>query len=201
MTVLCVIVAILILVLAIPVKYLLKWHHPAAEADHELIVSIYWLMGLIRLRVQKGEQDHLRKSIRVLWFYEKNLAEKSRDKSAVSAGKFAGEQTKGSTLKNARKFFRRLARYFNVGEIKNIGAKAIRMVWKTLQPRAGSCTIEYGTGNPMYTGIITGLLHTTSIFRRFPGKFTPNFVNKTLTGECHIRGNIVLGFEIGRAHV
>lgn len=185
------------MILAIPVQYILDWTHRTDDSDHEFHIRISWLFGLVGFRVRQTIGGAPEK---IVWGFGFEKPVKDKKSKQVEEGKEeeVEEKKRKKPLQTARKGYRKFSRYFGMDKLKYILAKGLRLVWRTIRPDTGACHVEIGTGNPMYTGMIIGFLHSMRGLRHYDVSITPNFIRKTITGQCNIRGSIVIGLTIVR---
>jgi len=179
----------LLLVLVMPLKYAINWMHEA-DAAHRITFDILFFWGIAGLH---GTNAHEEFTFQYSLFnLRKDYVPKKKPPKAEKPSKKKKSKSKQKAPR-LKKYGRRAVTHFTLNEIKQIFRVALRNLWDLLKPDRFYADIICGTGNPMWTGIIFGLLWSSSFYYETESSIRPDYIRPVIAGNIQIAGHISIG--------
>ncbi len=82
--------------------------------------------------------------------------------------------------------------HFTLDELKRIFNVATGNLWNLLKPDSFYADLICGTGNPMLTGIIFGILWSSTFYYETESSIRPDYIRAVIAGNVGIAGTISL---------
>ena len=91
-----------------------------------------------------------------------------------------------------------VVRLLSPGDVVRILRQAAGTMWSWIRPRTIRARLRFGTGDPMFTGVLYGMLWTVGIQQRLDREITPDFLQAGVQGHVTLRGWVMLGGLVWR---
>lgn len=176
-----------------PIRYYLLWEKEAAGEPVRYAGSLYCPGNFLRITMEGGKGQPVAHihfagiSKRVEW---KTLRRRKKRKEKTEP------ESKPQKQAGGRRKFRigkKIFGHLTPRELLQILHRLVEHFWKWLKPLKVRARLIFGTGNPMYTGLIYGLLWSVGIQQRLDREIRPDFLHPGLQGNVSLRGRVILG--------
>ncbi len=183
----------------LPVKYVFRWQRESHGAEQDISFRVRFLWGVLSLhmRTSGGESEFAYSLLCITRHIEPGVAKKRKPEKEheKQPGKpFPGIRTLRTVYPKMRRIFKLLA----FQDMRKLAGLVLHHLWSWLKPDDLRTDLMIGTGNPMYTGLIFGVLRGSSFNKKLRGSIEPNFVDAMVEGNLKVAGTARMGGGLWR---
>lgn len=177
-----------ILIFLMPLRYTVRWSNDADHA-HKIAFEVIIFRGLFGL---SGSNDSGKFTFQYSLFFLKKdyIPKEGREKAEKPSKKKPESKSKPTRIK---KYGRKILTNFTPGELKRILRKTGKSLWTFLRPDYLRADLICGTGNPMWTGLVFGLIWSSDLYTKTESTIQPDYIRAILAGTAMIEGSFSLG--------
>ncbi|HKJ67795.1 MAG TPA: hypothetical protein VKA68_07545 [bacterium] len=188
-----------LLLCILPVQYVFRWQREQQDADMDISFRVRILRGVFAVHMQRVGGDS---SFYYSFFTLRRHFEPGKTTEPDGEPEQEESPVKPSRkIRSLRRISAKTQRVFNFLSFRDIWKLArllLHHLWTWLRPDLFRTELTIGTGDPMSTGLLFGVLRGSGLDQNIDGSIEPNFTDAAVLGDLRVAGTLRIGGGLWR---
>jgi len=178
--ILLVLFGLFLILLLMPVRYTVSYHRT------DWVTPVIWTLNILFFGSRSGFYLQYRSAEKFSGFFRmgpwsKPISEEEPETESEKPGK---SEKKIRRSRGIKKRARRIMRFFSFEDLRKIMKLSLKLIWDWIHPNAYDIQLEIGTGDPMQSGVLFGLLSAVHLRNRTHIQLTVNYLKRGAIGKA-----------------